>query len=348
MPSSTSSSDPWRRFFRALLLTAAGGCALLFAFIAIVDPYDTLPLSPPFARWPIDSNARFAFPALARLARFDAALFGTSTSRLLKPSALNERLGAHLVNLSMNSATAYEQSRLMDVFLDAHPSPRAVLVGLDVEWCPTEGGLRQYTVRAFPEWMYGHSRWRAYAHLFDLHTIEVAGRAFAEFTGWHKQVYGGDGYTVFTPPDATYDAARAMAHIRQFETFSPGGRRAGPPDTWRFPALNLLKARLDRLPAATRKILFFPPYSFAALPKPGEADAIAVWAECKRRVAALAAAMPNTLALDFMRPSPITDEATNYWDGIHFREPIADRLVEDLVSGQPGDDGAVLRSKTPF
>ncbi len=78
--------------------------------MALVDPFDTLPLSPPAERWPVATDARFSFPALARAARFDSAVFGTSTSRLLRPAVLDPAFGARFANLAMNDATVYEQA----------------------------------------------------------------------------------------------------------------------------------------------------------------------------------------------------------------------------------------------
>ena len=86
---------------------------MIYAFVVLVDPFDTLPLSPPADRVPVATNARFAFPALARSPKFDSAIFGTSTSRLLRPAVLNAAFGARFANLAMNAATAYEQSRLL-------------------------------------------------------------------------------------------------------------------------------------------------------------------------------------------------------------------------------------------
>ena len=69
--------------------------------------------------------------------------------------------------------------------------------------------------------------------------------------------------------------------------------------------LEQLQVELAGLPKATRRILFFVPYNHVLLASPGSL-ADMVWSECKRRVARLAADLPNTVALDFMRPSPIT------------------------------------------
>lgn len=337
MPSSTSSSDPWRRFAATLAAASAGLCALVFLFVALVDPWGTLPLSLPITRWPVDGDARYAFPALARNPDYDSAVIGNSTSRLLRPALLDALLGGRFANLAMNAATAYEQSAILGVFIAAHPRAQSVAIGLDVVWCHTEPRMTRDTARPFPTWMYERGRWAGYAHMFDLHAVQTAGQAFAEFAGLKPRVYGIDGYTRFTPPDETYDAARAEAHMREWSTFVPAGRRDGPPEGWTFPALDVLRGRLEALPAEARKILFFTPYNRAVLPKPGEDGAASAWAECKRRVASIARDVANTTLADFMFASPLTSDDTNYWDGLHYRQPVADRLARDLARAAKGE-----------
>ena len=61
-----------------------------FAFVAIVDPYDSLAFSPPWKRYRITTNERYAFPGMIRHGRFDSAVFGTSTIMLLKPAELDK------------------------------------------------------------------------------------------------------------------------------------------------------------------------------------------------------------------------------------------------------------------
>ncbi len=338
MSSSTSSSE-WRRFFRLAAGTAALAVVLVYAFVVLVDPFDTLPLSPPAHRVPVASNARFAFPSLARSSRFDSAVFGTSTSRLLRPAILNAAFGARFANLSMNAATAYEQSRLMAVFRAAHPAARFVLVGLDISYCGEGEADVKFTPRAFPEWLYSAGRWRGYREMFNLYAVQEAGQEFGILLGLKRQVYGSDGFTTFVPPDSEYDPARVAVHLRDGGSLAPSGAASGAPASWRFPSIDRLEADLAAFPTDTRKLLFFVPYSRWLMP-PADSPGMALWHECKQRAAALARRVPNALAVDFMRPSPITDVDDNYWDGMHYRIGIADRIVNDLAAAARGEASA--------
>ncbi len=342
MNSSTSSSDPaaWRRFCRFLLATALGLAAVIYAFIAIVDPFDTLSLSPPLDRSPITTNARYAFPALARSPRFDSVILGTSTSRLLRPSELDPLFGAHFANLAMNSATAYEQWRLGTLFARHHPAAKVALIGLDIVWCQEGDEVAKYTDRPFPEWMYDDNPWNGYAEQFNLYAVEQAGIAFGVLTGMKPRPYGRDGYTYFLPPDKDYDLARARTHLYSggvaasapvvpAATMNEAARRAP-----RFPALEHLGPLLAAMPGAT-KLLFFVPYHISAQPRPGSREAI-FWTECKARVADIVAAAPGARLVDFMIPSPVTREDANYWDPLHYRIGIATWLAQALRAAADG------------
>jgi hypothetical protein len=341
MSSSTSSSN-WRRFFGLAVGTAAILAVVIFVFVALVDPFDTLPLSPPADRMPVATNARFSFPALARSDRFDSAIFGTSTSRLLRPAVLNTEFGAHFANLAMNDATIYEQSRLLSVFAQAHPVAKVVMVGLDVRNCVTGETYDKLTLRPFPEWMYGDNPWVGYRESFNLYAVQEAGQLLGILIGIKDPVYGRDGYTSFVPPDSEYDPARVAMHLREAGPDVPPGARSGEPATWRYPAIEQLHDDLSRLAESTRKILFFVPYNHVLL-QPASSSGALVWNECKRRIAKLATQIPNTLAVDFMLPSPITLADDNYWDALHYRVAIADRIAHDLATAEHGEASADYR-----
>ena len=53
---------------------------------------------------------------------------------------------------------------------------------------------------------------------------------------------------------------------------------------------------------------------------------------------------PNMLVVDFMLPSPITDDDDNYWDALHYRVGIADRIVHDLAAADRGEASADYRN----
>ncbi len=341
-PLATTAADAtrWRRFLRVLALATLATTALLYGAIVAIDPWNALPGSPALPRVPVTTNARFAFPALARSPRFDSLVLGTSTSRLLRPQVLDATLGGRFVNLAMNSATAWEQVRLLEVFAAAHPNPATVLVGLDDSWCRL-GNEVERNARPFPDWMYEPSRWPGYGRMFNLYALQESASELWTMLELKHPRYGLDGYTNFLPPDTAYDPARVDA------IFAAWGDPAADPAPAATPpqrTLSLLAPALHLLPPATRKLLFFTPSSVEQQGRPGTVTA-QKWQVCKQAVVRDVAAIANVTVADFMIPSPITRDRAHYWDPIHYRVPVADQLMRDLVSaahGEATDDDALL------
>jgi hypothetical protein len=336
MSSSISSSDgAWRRFFRLAAGTAAAITAIIYGFVVLVDPFDALPFSLPLDRAPVTSNQRFDYPALARSPRFDSVVIGTSSSRLLRPSALNESFRARFANLAMNDATPYEQMRLMTVFLRAHPAAAHIILGIDMKWCETGDNIAKLTPRQFPEWMYEESAWSGYREMLNMFAIQEAAKEFGVLAGLKREDQGRDGYTIFVPPDESYDRVRAAAHLREDGPAMPPGTRAGPPASWRFSAFDDLRPLLAALPDDTDAIMYFVPSNRVRLPPPDH-PAAEVWAECKRRAVRVARAVVRPMVVDFLLPSPITNNDDGYWDSQHYRVAVADLVVRDLAAASRG------------
>ena len=341
-PLSTTPADAarWRRFLRTLALATLATTALLSGAIVTIDPWNALPGAPALPRVPVTTNARYTFPALARSPRFDSIVLGTSTSRLLRPQVLDATLGGHFANLSMNSATAWEQTRLLEVFARTHPSPATVIIGLDDSWCRL-GETIERNARPFPDWMYQTSRWPGYAQVFNLYALQESASELWTMLGLKHPRYGLDGYTDFLPPEAAYDPARVDAAFAAWG-YPPTDPAPATPPPQR--TLSLLVPALRLLPPATRKLLFFTPDSLEQQGHPGTITA-QKWTTCKQVVVRDVAAIPNVTVADFMIPSPITRDRTHYWDPIHYRVPVADQLMRDLARAahsEPTEDDALL------
>ncbi len=338
----------WRRFFIIFSYTAIASLALLYALVLIIDPYDTLPFSPRLERTAVSTNQRFSYPALAAKARFDSAVIGTSTTRLLKPGELDAALGGRFVNLSMNSATAYEQSQIFKIFLAAHPRPKTIIFGIDISWCEAGAMPARFTFRPFPPWLYDGDPWNDAFYLLNMSAVEQAGRQLATLTGLRETKYGRDGYRNFLPMTSEYDLTKARNNLYGGAVPQPKTEVAPPGEGYSeyrrglvFPTHDYLVRMIETLPAETLKVFMFVPYHHFTQPARGSADE-ARWDECKQRTVRLASRHANAHVLDFMFLSQITGVDTHYWDPLHYTTEIAARLAPMISSGvmdrrgQPG------------
>ncbi|MHC5010116.1 MAG: hypothetical protein ACYTG6_04080 [Planctomycetota bacterium] len=355
MRSSTSSSEAarWKRFFLILAGGAAGLSLLIYAWIVVIDPYDTLHVSPDLPRLPTRTDVRFWSPSLARKAAYDSAAFGTSTSWQMRPAVLDELFDARFVNLSIAAGTAYEQSRILEVFARHHPDAKVVLFGIGRYWTVPGEDYQRYSGVRFPEYMVDDDPWNDYAEQFNLQTFKDSWKQLSILTGMRRGKYHPDGYGYFVAPVASWDpeAVRASMLADLEHAPLPGEAPVVLTDAeraeLRFPALVLLKQMLERLPTRTLKIVWFVPWHVAVQPPPGTREA-AILEESKRRIVTLAAAVPNAVVLDFLIESPITTEVDHYWDQFHPTPQAADRVMRLLREGAEADeDGASYRVLLP-
>lgn len=329
----------WNGYWYYFLGTVFGVSVFLVAVLWIVDPYGNLPGSPPFDRTAMASNQRYSYPAVARSQTFDSVVIGTSTSRMLEPGVLDAALGGRFANLSMNSATAYEQARLFKVFQSAHATPKTVLIGLDGAWCTSAATHTKYTFRRFPEWMYDDNSWNDIPHMFEFKSFENAGRQAAYLMSLKAAKYGPDGYANFLPPESQYDLRKARQAIygspepkAKSLPASPVTISADQRAQWLYPTHAYLRKMLEGLPAATRKVLFFVPYHVYSQPLPGTKAFIELQ-DCKARISAIVAPVENATLLDFMIGSPLTARDENYWDSLHYSATVAEKFVRLIALG---------------
>ena len=324
----------WRRFVTLFLGVFVGGIVAAALFILLLDPFDMVPFSLPIERPLVSGSQRFAYPQAMRSGRFDSIIVGSSTARLIDPEQLNGPFKARFANMAMNASSAWEEWTTFEYFRRHVRAPKALIVGIDDAWCDPNAD-RDRARHGFPEWMYDNNRWNDYANLFNSGALEIAAR----LVGYHLGLYPArsryDGLEIFTPPESEYDLARAKRGIWVARPEAPLPNLPPPAlsdidrRALRFPALEWLDAMLSEMPQGSRKVLAFMPVHVAIQAWPGT-PAAAVEAACKARIATIAREH-GAQVIDWRIGSPITTNDSNYWDALHYRLPIAQRIARELI-----------------
>ena len=323
-------STSWGRFLRWLALATLSIGIALYAFILALDPYQSVPFSPALERAPVSTNQRYAFPALARDPNFDSAIIGTSTLRLLDPARMARMLESPFVNLAMNSATAYEQTRIHGLFVRTRAHSDYLVIGIDDAWCRRQAEYAKYTFRAFPEWMYDDDPWNDLRYMFNDKALENAVRMVEYLTGKREAKYRRDGYRNFSRDFGVYDleAVRGRLYKRAARHILPASLE--PQLTrvdWHYATHALLDVMLRATPASTRIAVVFPPlHGFYA------SRSAVNYAECKGRITQQVASYANVGVIDYLFLSPLTTNDENYWDPLHFVNDVARVMERDLSS----------------
>lgn len=322
----------WDSFLKRAVVTFMVVVGVLYSFVLCFNPYGNLSTSP-FRRHVImDDNQRFQYPAVIRSGDYDSIVIGTSTARHLNPDSLNRHLGGRFANLAMNSAMAWEQYRVADLFLREVSAPRTLLVGLDHVWCWENADTQRITKRGFPEWMYDDSPWNDFLYMLNSKAVEIAIRQVSFYLGINPERLGANGFRVFTPPDETYDvekARRKMFRLQRKPVVPPFVPTTDDLSSWRYPALAWLDEIVGRTAARGKVLLVFTPPHVAYLEDPGSLEE-ARFEECKRRISGIASRHGAHL-VDFRIPSPITRADDNFWDSGHYRVHIGERVIRDTA-----------------
>jgi hypothetical protein len=246
----------------------------------------------------------------------------------LRPAALEAVFGGRFANLALDSGTPWEQHRIATLFAAHAKHPRTLLIGLDHVWCNSSADTDRITYRGFPEWMFDEDPWNDPLHMLNKRSAEIAGRRIAEALGLNRARIPFDGYEQFVPPESMYDLAKAKLQIGEVAEAEAAVAGATPEERaqWRYPALDWLQILLDG--PWQRTVLIITPVHVSAQPAPGS-NAAAKEGECKARIARIARRRGVPL-VDFRIRSGITSRDENYWDRLHYRVPIAERIVADL------------------
>jgi hypothetical protein len=342
----------WRRFALIFVGVFAGVVGVVYAFIILVDPYDSgrfvsLGLHGLYDGGPrsgelggatksgavrpnggafgdTDTSQRTANVALGRSARFNAAIFGNSHGQLLSPGRLSRMTGLDFVQLTVPGANVREEIAMMRWFIGHHPEAGAMVLALDERWCVTDPALPLRT--PFPFWLYSDSNLVYLAGALSTRTLRDGIRRVA---------------AAFGPPAAADPAGYADYETGKPWTFRPG--KPVPVDAFPsrderpfrrdtdFPGLILLDALFADIPATTPVVIVLPPQFHTRLP-PAGTGAARFRDYCKWQIGLRAERGAGSAFIDFLVDSEITRNPENFMDDEHYRGNIAQIIEADIAA----------------
>ncbi len=348
-----SGNPVWRRFALLFLGVFATVVGIAYAFIILVDPYDSgrfvsFGLRSPYegstnrladvtggipaagaassgaSFGDTDTSQRTSNVALGRSPRFNAAIFGNSHGQLLSPERLSRATGLAFVQLTVPGSNVREQLAMMHWFIAHHTDVAAMVLALDERWCVTDPALPVRT--PFPFWLYGDSDLVYLSHAMSTRSLRDSFRRIAAAFGSPPSVDPA-GY-------ADYEMGKAWSfkpgRPATADEFPVGDGRSSPD----FPGLIRLDAVLGEIPAATPVVIVMPPQFYTRLP-PAGTPAAQFRDACKDRIAQRTQRGAGSAFIDFLVDSEIARAPENFMDDEHYRTNVA-RIIEADVAGALG------------
>lgn len=328
MSSSTSSSESgiWRGFAVLWLAAALVVTAAILAAAFLLDPYDTgRPglFAKPGVR---PQGPRTAAASRGRDPAFDSAIFGNSHVQLLSPERLGELGAGRFVSLIAPATRPKEQFVLLDWFLRHHARPKAILMGIDGFWCTGDPALPNE--KPFPFWLYERALPKYVAGLLRYDLLEEAPRRISYLTGRRAERARPDGFWDY---EANYLELGFDRRPDKRADLEKPASIVTPNASGRYPAAGRLADAMARAPAETVFVLLHPPGYATGLPAPGSPAAAADQA-CKAAFAAVAAARPRTVVIDWRRDGPEVRDPALWFDHTHYRTPVARRIEAEVAA----------------
>jgi hypothetical protein len=309
----------YRRCAIAFATVFFGGIGLIYAFLLVVDPWDTGRFPSPISPGVADIERRTATASRGRDPRFNAAIFGNSRTYSIDPARLSEATGYEFVSLGTPDAGPREEIQVTRYFLQHHPGARALLFSTDERWCDHDPSVPMLNV--FPFWLY-RGDLEYMANVLSTRSFNAA----------QVRIKLAMGRVTPTVPNGylDYEAGR----VWNYHPADPPA--AGPPPAapveanTSFPGIEMFDGLLADLPREIRFVLLMPPLYYAALPRPGT-QAAADLAACK---AALAQRLgrQGMAFLDYQVDEPIYRDPHNFMDVKHQRNNVT-RIIEDGIIG---------------
>jgi hypothetical protein len=323
----------WRTFVRVFAATTIAALVVVAGLIALIDPLAISPFRVISDEVLPRTNRRFIAPAIVRSGRFDGFVIGSSTVSSLDPKSIERVLPGRFANLSLYASMPYEQSQLVRLIVRERPQARAIIWGLDTDWC-TSGPLAQYASEIFPEWLYRPRGWSYIAYAFNWASLELAQRKIMQLVSGKSARLRSDGYVHILPSDAVYDPGKAQRKIYGSDR-PPALEPEHPTDAigaveggLGLPGLVLLRNVLTEVGDNITLVLLLMPRHAFGLPAPGSPEWLRM-RDCKAAIAWVAG-QRGAWVIDAMWRSPWTVDDHNYWDPSHFRDNIAEGLIAGI------------------
>lgn len=329
MNSSISASEresrTWRRWLRRYAASTLAIAIAIAAAILVLDPYDTGHFALFPGRGVPRYGQRLSAASVARSPDIDAAIIGNSTVQLLDPRRISAATRLNMVSLAVPGTGPQEQLAIAHWLLRWHPGPqlRAVVLGIDANWCNAEDGFAPSN--PFPFWLYGDNRLDYAIHMMRFQSLDHAlrkaqlllGLASPERNFGYHDYDAGRQWT-----EAGFEAQLASSDLVPWKTSAA---------TRDFAALPLLSGFLRALSPQTAAVLVLPPVYRAALPDPGS-PAEGRLEACETALRTLAAERPRTEVIDYLHDAELAGRNENFFDSIHYRSPVARKIETEIAT----------------
>lgn len=314
-----------------LCCIAAGSCILLAAgvFNFVVDPFQQYRLSTHYPPRFYDRLHRFVAPGLAKNARYDTLLTGSSIVENTANNVIDKACGGTAINVALPAISAYEQQLIIRTALGARQLKRVILV-LDFNAFSGAPKSRQEAGGSLPEYLYDRNPFDDLPYVLSADTLAKSLRIV---TDDHSERFSTNTDAPWWWADQRWFAESEVlkdldprdlnARYRQ-----PQRDLAGMKESFDENLLPLFKAHPD-----VEFDIVWPPYSILVWKDFAQRNQLDLTLAFKSYVWEATKAFPNVRVADVESVERITHDLDLYHDLYHY-SPAVNNFVVEAACGQ--------------
>ncbi|HEX9302705.1 MAG TPA: hypothetical protein VF959_10185 [Casimicrobiaceae bacterium] len=313
-----------RRWFALALGVAIAILVAIGTFNAYVDPFQQFRIATRYPPRYYASLHRYITPGLAKNARYDTLLTGSSIVENTRNDTIGASCGGVGLNVAMPALTGYEQGLILRTALTAQPLKRAIVV-LDFTGFGGPPDARHPLAGPLPTYLYDRNPLNDFPYLLSWGVLVKSWRIV---TGDASERFRTDAIAPWWWADQKHFArAEVLRHLDPRDLNAQFPQPALEIDAMRMSFARNILPLLEGHPQ-TEFDLVWPPYSIIVWADYVQRRQLDVTLAFKRYVFDATRSLPNVHVIDLQGVAEVTHDLDLYTDLYHFAPSINEWLID--------------------
>ncbi len=313
-----------RRWFARALGVAIAILVAVGAFNAYVDPFQQLRIATRYPPRYYASLHRYITPGLAKNARYDTLLTGSSIVENTRNDTIGASCGGVGLNVAMPALTGYEQALILRTALVARPLKRAIVV-LDFTAFGGAPDARHPLAGPLPTYLYDRNPFNDFPYLLSWGVLVKSWRIV---TGDTSERFRTDAMAPWWWADQKrFGRTEVLRHLDPRDLNAQFPQPALEIEAMRVSFARNILPLLATHPQ-TEFDLVWPPYSIIVWGDYVQRRQLDVTLAFKRYVFDVTRELPNVHVIDLQAVASVTHDLDLYTDLYHFAPSIDDWLID--------------------
>lgn len=313
-----------KKFFFGMLVGLLSCCAVIAAFIIVIDPYFQYhePFEGMYYRL---GDERYVNAGIVKNFDYDAMITGTSMAENFKTSEAEELFGMPFVKVPLEGASYKEINGIIELGLENNPDVKMVIRAVDISGLGTDKDLRNYTDDTWPGYLYDKNYFNDLEYLLNKEIIKEAySNLQKSLQGWTSTSF--DDYANWND-ESTFGKEEILAYYDRPEKVNEGSFLSEEEKKMIEENVRQNVTAIAEKYPEVEFYYFIPPYSIVYWDRENQKGTLERQIESQRILIEEMLKYSNIKIFGFSNSVEIITELDNYKDIAHYGEDINSELL---------------------